>query len=83
MLKLDLIIQIMNQIDHYENKKIKKIIGLMKDYLGGKIMTKYVGLRAKTYSYLIHDSSEDKTVNGTKNCVIKRELNVENYKNYK
>ena len=83
MLKLDLIIQIMNQIDHYENKKIKKIIGLMKDYLGGKIMTKYVGLRAKTYNYLIDDSSEDKTVTSTKNCVIKRELNVENYKNYK
>ena len=55
----------------------------MKDYLGGKIMTKYVGLRAKTYNYLIDDSSEDKTVTGTKNCVIKRELNVENYKNYK
>ena len=55
----------------------------MKDYLGRKIMKKYVGLRTKTYSYLIDDSSEDKTVNGTKNCVTKRELNVENYKNYK
>ena len=55
----------------------------MKDFLGGKIMKKYVGLRAKTYSYLIDDSSEGKTVNGTKNCVIKRELNVENYKNHK
>ena len=52
----------------------------MKDYLGGKIMTKYVGLRAKTYNYLIDDSSEDKTVTGTKNCVIKRELNVRTIK---
>ena len=33
----------------------------MKDKLGGKIMTKFVGLRAKTYSYLIDDHSEDKS----------------------
>ena len=40
--------------------KNKKVIGSMKDELGRKIMTKLVGLRAKTYSYLIDDSSEDK-----------------------
>ena len=31
----------------------------MKDKLGGKIMTKFVRLRVKTYSYLIDDGSED------------------------
>ena len=36
--------------------KDKKVIGLITDELGG-IMTKFVGLRAKTYSYLIDDSS--------------------------
>ena len=32
--------------------KNKKVIGLMKDELGGEIMKKFVGLKAKTYSYL-------------------------------
>ena len=32
--------------------KKKKVIGLMKDELGGKIIKEFVGLKAKTYSYL-------------------------------
>ena len=38
----------------------------MKDELGGKIMTKFVGLRAKSYGYLIDDSSEDKKAKDVK-----------------
>ena len=53
----------------------------MKDELGGKIVTKFVGLRAKTYSYLIDDGGEDKKAKGTKKCVIKRKLKLENHKN--
>ena len=53
----------------------------MADELGGKIMRKFVGPRAKAYSYSIGDSSEDKRVKGTKKCVIKRTLKFENYKN--
>ena len=33
-------------------EKNKKVIRLMKHELGGKIMTKFVDLRAKSYSYL-------------------------------
>ena len=49
--------------------KDKKLIGLMRYELGGKIMTKLPGLRAKTYIYLI-DHSEDKKAKGAKKCVI-------------
>ena len=44
-------------------------------------MKKIVGLRAKTYSYLIDDGSEDKKAKDTKICVIKRKLKFENYEN--
>ena len=44
-------------------------------------MTKSVGLRGKTYSYLIDDGSEDKIAKGTKICVIKRKIKFENYTN--
>ena len=40
-------------------------------------MTKFVELRAKTYSYLIDDSNEDKKVKDTKKCVIKKTLNLQ------
>ena len=60
--------------------KNKKVIGLFKDELGGKIMIEFVGLRAKTYAYLMDDDSEHKKAKGTKKCVIKRELMFENYK---
>ena len=38
----------------------------MKDGLGGKIMATFVGLRAKTCSYLIEDGGEDKKEKGKK-----------------
>ena len=47
-------------------EKNKKVIGSLKDQSGEKIMTKFVRLRAKTYSYLIDDDSEDKKTKGTK-----------------
>ena len=61
-------------------RKNKKVIGLMKDELGRKIMTKFVALRPKTYSYLTDDCEEDKKAKGTKKCVIKRRLKFNDYK---
>ena len=63
-------------MERYQKEKIKKVIGLMKDELGGIIMTKSVVLTAKAYSYLIDDSSEDKKAKGAKKCVIKKNLNL-------
>ena len=61
--------------------KNKKVIGLMKDVLGGKIITEFVTLRPKTYSYLTDDGKEDKKVRGTKTCVMKRLIKFNDYKN--
>ena len=51
--------------------KNEKVIGLMKDELGGQIMKEFVGLKAKTYSYL-KNNDENKKAKGAKKCVIKR-----------
>ena len=60
--------------------KNKKIIGLMKDELGGKINTEFVTLRPKTYSFLTDDGKEDKKAKGTKKCVIKKMIKFNDYK---
>ena len=44
----------------------KKVVGLMKNKLGRKVMIKIVGLRAKTYSCLIDANTEDKKAKGIK-----------------
>ena len=62
-------------------EKNKNVIGLIKDELGGKIMTEFVALRPITYSYLMDDSNCDKKAKGTKKCVIKRILKFNDYKN--
>ena len=60
--------------------KNKKVIGMFKDELRGKIMSKFCALRAKTCSYLIDDYNDDdydrnniinKKAKRTKKCIIK------------
>ena len=58
----------------------KKVIVLMKDELGGKIMTEFVALRPKLYFYREVDGSEDKKCKGIKKCVVKKTLTFEDYK---
>ena len=69
--------------------KNKKVIDKFKDEVGGNIMTKFCGLTAKTYSFLIDGYSDNnyeknkitnKKAKGTKKCIVKRELMFKNYK---
>ena len=59
----------------------KKVVGLMKDELGGGIINEFVALRPQAYSYRTDDLVELKKAKGTKKCVIKNMLKFEDYKN--
>ena len=58
----------------------KKVIGLMKDELGGDIITEFVALRSKAYSYITNNFIEMKKGKGTKKCVVNKMLRFEDYK---
>ena len=60
--------------------KNKKVPGLFKDDLGGKIITEFVPRRPKTYAYLDDDGNDHKKAKGKKKCVIKEELMFQNFK---
>ena len=68
--------------------KNKKVIGKFKDELGEKIMTEFCALRAKAYSFLIHNYSDEdyeknkiinKKAKDTKKCIVKTEIILKNY----
>ena len=58
--------------------KNKKVICMFKDEIGGKIMTEFYAVRAKTYAFKLDDDTEMKKAKGTKKCIVKRELMFEN-----
>ena len=60
-------------------RKNEKVIALMKDELGGKIMKKFVGLRGKKYSYSKDNEDKDKKAKETKKCIVKGRLKFRDY----
>ena len=60
--------------------KNKKVIGLMKDELGGEIITEFTALRPKTCSYLTDNDKIDKKFKGTKKCTINKIIKFNDYK---
>ena len=60
--------------------KNKKMIGLMKNELGGKIMTEFTALRPKIYSYVMDDGNSDKKAEETKKFILKRVYKFNDYK---
>ena len=59
----------------------KKVIGMMKDEAGGKIIEEFVGLRAKLYSYKMYTGEEEKKCKGVKKSVVKRKITHQDYLN--
>ena len=52
---------------------------MFKDEIGGKIMTEFCALRAKSYAFKLDDDTEMKKAKGTKKCIVKREITFKNY----
>ena len=66
---------------------LNKVIGLMKDEVGGEIMTEFVTLKPKMYSYKAGSAEstagwdEVKKCKGKKKCVVRKTISFEDYKN--
>ena len=56
----DIVDDVENKFDTSKYEVIKKVIRFMKDELGRKIITEFVAIRPKTYSYLMDDGNSDK-----------------------
>ena len=60
----------------------KKVIGMMKDESGGKIIQEFVGLGPKQYSFkMFRDSCEHKRCKGVRKNVVKNRITHKDYKN--
>ena len=65
----------------------KKVIGKFKDELAGKVMNEIIFLKSKAYTYTfinnseITDLTEKKKLKGVSQSIVKKEINLGDYKN--
>ena len=59
----------------------KKVIGLMKDEVGGGVIDEFCGNRAKSYCFTVLNRKTEKKCKGIKKGVIKKHLTMKDYKN--
>ena len=59
----------------------KKLIGMFKDEVKGKVIDEFVGLRAKLYSFKMFEGEETKKCKGVKKSVVKNSVTHEDYIN--
>ena len=64
-----------------EKVKNKKVIGKLKDELGGLIMSEFCAHRAKTYACRLDNNDEVKKAKGTKKCVVQNQFTFHDYIN--
>ena len=58
----------------------KKVLGMFKDEVMGKVIDEFVGLRAKLYSFKMFEGEETKKCKGIKKSVVKKNITHEDYK---
>lgn len=62
----------------------RKKLGIMEDENGGRIMSEFIGLRSKMYTYKMHSTVEKtkivKKAKGVKTCVLNNKIKFEDYK---
>ena len=58
----------------------KKVLGMFKDEVNGKIITRFIGLKPKSYAFTTHGEDEEhKKSKGVVKHKVKKELTYQNY----
>ena len=79
-IKTCLVIVIIQKRVHFFDSTNKKVIGKFKDEAAGMPIVEFVGLRSKMYSYVKDNGKNEKTANGFRKYLIKKNITHENYK---